>query len=170
MHITKGLYAALLAGPLLGLAMPSGAAAQMPQSGTQAGLTQIAAAGGGFRREGGGFRGFRGGGGFRGYRGYGGPYFSGSLFFGPGFGFYDPFYDPFWGPYYYRPRVIVRERIPAQGYLPPPEGPAPEASWYRCDNPAGYYPYVRTCNGQWQAVPVTPDDAPPGPPPQGPRP
>ena len=172
MHITKGLCAALIAAPLMTLGMPSQAAAQAPQGVTQAGPTQIAAAGGGFRRGGGGFRGYRGGGfgGFRGYgyRGFGGPYFGGSLLFGPRFGFYDPFYDPFWGPYYYRPRVIVRERIPTRGYLPDMEGPPPEPNWYRCDNPEGYYPYVRTCNGPWQPVPVAPDNAPPGPP--GPRP
>ena len=95
--------------------------------------------------------------------------------FGPGFGFYDPWYDPFWGPRfgygygfygypydYYPPpaRVIVRERIPEPGYLPPPDEPPPEQNWYRCDNPQGFYPYVRNCNGPWQSVPVDASERP----------
>lgn len=27
-------------------------------------------------------------------------------------------------------------------------------SWYYCQNPPGYYPYVQRCNTQWQAVPA----------------
>lgn len=29
-------------------------------------------------------------------------------------------------------------------------------SWYYCDNPKGYYPYVQSCNGSWRAVAPTP--------------
>jgi hypothetical protein len=32
-------------------------------------------------------------------------------------------------------------------------------SWYYCQNPPGYYPYIQSCNGQWQQVPA---GAPPG--------
>jgi hypothetical protein len=32
-------------------------------------------------------------------------------------------------------------------------------SWYYCQNPPGYYPYIQTCNGPWQPVPA---GAPPG--------
>lgn len=40
---------------------------------------------------------------------------------------------------------------------PPPESAPPvEQSWYYCDNPRGYYPYVRSCPGGWRAVPATP--------------
>jgi hypothetical protein len=28
--------------------------------------------------------------------------------------------------------------------------------WHYCTNPQGYYPYVKTCPGGWQAVPATP--------------
>jgi hypothetical protein len=167
------LCAALVAAPLIGFA--TDAAAQGAQSGgAQASPpARGGGGGGGFRGGGGGFR----GGGFRDrddfrFRGgfYGG--------FGPGFGFYDPWYDPFWGPRfgygygygygfygYYPPpaRVIVRERIPEPGYLPPPDAPPPAQNWYRCDNPQGFYPYVRNCNGPWQSVPVTPPNTP-GPP------
>ncbi|HEX3483451.1 MAG TPA: hypothetical protein VHT51_00230, partial [Micropepsaceae bacterium] len=66
---------------------------------------------------------------------------------------------------------VIREYAPPPDYLPPPDAPPPEASWYHCSNPEGYYPYVQSCDGEWQAVPVTPDRAPPpprdnGPPPQ----
>jgi len=32
-----------------------------------------------------------------------------------------------------------------------------EDSWYYCDDPQGYYPYVRSCNVQWRPVPITPN-------------
>ena len=38
-------------------------------------------------------------------------------------------------------------------------GPAPIGFWYRCDMPAGYYPYVPMCQSPWRIVP----SAPPGP-------
>lgn len=28
--------------------------------------------------------------------------------------------------------------------------------WYYCNNPDGYYPYIKTCNTAWQRVPATP--------------
>jgi hypothetical protein len=48
-------------------------------------------------------------------------------------------------------------------YLDPPieSGPPQDQVWYYCEDPAGYYPYVRSCNGQWQAVPSTPPGAVP---------
>jgi len=142
--------------------------------------------GGGFNRGGGGFSrgdgGFnRGGGGFRGDRFRGRDRFSGSIFIGSGFG--PGWYDPFWWPYgpygyggygygygygYYPPPRVV-ERVyaaPPEDYLVPPDGPPPAQNWYHCPNPEGYYPYVRECNAEWEAVPVTPD-GPPGPPRQG---
>jgi hypothetical protein len=33
-------------------------------------------------------------------------------------------------------------------------------SWYYCQNPPGYYPYIQNCKSQWQAVPA--GAAPPG--------
>ncbi len=30
------------------------------------------------------------------------------------------------------------------------------ASWYYCNNPPGYYPYVSACNGPWRQVPTAP--------------
>jgi hypothetical protein len=40
-----------------------------------------------------------------------------------------------------------------QPYL---QGPAPTGFWYRCDLPAGYYPYIPTCQTPWRIVPSTP--------------
>ncbi len=50
-------------------------------------------------------------------------------------------------------------------YPPPPPRTAPPASaaqqfWYRCANPAGYYPYVTQCPDGWQRVPASPPAAP----------
>ena len=35
-------------------------------------------------------------------------------------------------------------------------GPAPIGFWYRCDLPAGYYPYIPTCQTPWRIVPSAP--------------
>jgi hypothetical protein len=35
-------------------------------------------------------------------------------------------------------------------------GPAPTGFWYRCDMPAGYYPYVPDCQRPWRVVPSAP--------------
>jgi hypothetical protein len=40
---------------------------------------------------------------------------------------------------------------PNAGAVAAPE-PATPAWWYYCDNPQGYYPYVRQCVSQWQRV------------------
>jgi len=187
-NIFKAVCAAALISPLAATSAfastegnarpaPAGVVADTPP------ITLIAAAGpraggpgggggGGFRGNGGGFRGgFRGNGGYRGgFRGgYGGSRFRGGLFIGPSFGYYDPFWYPYAYPYgfggYYAPPVVVRERDygPPPDYLPAPEGPPPEQNWYRCAMPEGYYPYVQSCDGPWQAVPVTPEQSPPPP-------
>ena len=175
--LVHAICAALIAAPLIGIGTNAAAqgvvgaaraAGQGAQSGGggQGGGPGAMSGGGG---SGGGFRG-------RGFRDRDNFRFRGGFYggFGPGFGFYDPWYDPFWGPrfaygfygsypydYYGAPtRVIVRDRIPEPGYLPPPNEAPPEQSWYRCDNPQGFYPYVRSCNGPWQSVPVTPPDGP----------
>ena len=50
---------------------------------------------------------------------------------------------------------------PPYGPPPPPAAP-PQASWYYCDNPQGYYPYVQNCSVQWRPVPSTPPGYAPG--------
>jgi hypothetical protein len=49
-------------------------------------------------------------------------------------------------------------------YVPPaeaemPAGQPPAQTWYFCDNPSGYYPYVASCPTPWHEVPQAP---PPG--------
>jgi hypothetical protein len=91
--------------------------------------------GGGF--HGGGFHGhFAGGRGWRG--GWGG--------FGFGFGYAGYPYDDDWYdaydayPYYGAP------------YYPAATPYAAGSSWYYCQSPAGYYPYVQQCAVAWQPV------------------
>jgi hypothetical protein len=38
-------------------------------------------------------------------------------------------------------------------YMPPTVAPPPPRTYYYCDNPPGYYPYVRACPTPWRAVP-----------------
>ena len=63
---------------------------------------------------------------------------------------------PWWGfgPYWYPPPIVYAP--PA--YVPPPSYAVPAASgtWYYCDDPAGYYPYVRSCDAPWRPVAAQP--------------
>jgi hypothetical protein len=43
---------------------------------------------------------------------------------------------------------------PVLAQVPVPAPVAPGATWYYCDNPAGYYPYVAQCAAPWRAVPA----------------
>jgi len=81
-----------------------------------------------------------------------------------------PYYYPY-PPYPYYPPIVT---VPAQPQVyieqgnpqPAPQvSPAPQAGnyWYHCDNPDGYYPYIKECPGGWQKVAPTP---PPQPQPQ----
>jgi hypothetical protein len=72
-----------------------------------------------------------------------------------------PFWGPYWGPYwggYWRPYAYPYGYPPVatvpstQVYVQPSAPP----SWYYCDNPQGYYPYVQQCPGGWRAVAPTP--------------
>jgi hypothetical protein len=79
------------------------------------------------------------------------------------------------GPYwYFYPEPVY----PYPAYVPPaydvqpppppaPAGMPPAQSWYFCDNPSGYYPYVASCSTPWREVPQTP---PPGSAPDAPPP
>src|SRR6266481_9539876 len=69
-----------------------------------------------------------------------------------------PYPDP------YTPPVVVQAAPPS----PPPQPQALPPTWYYCDRPAGYYPYVPECASGWKTVPATPPPgaaAPPPPPP-----
>lgn len=61
-----------------------------------------------------------------------------------------------WPPYaYYEPPPVIVQRPPV--YVEPEA--APEDYWYYCQNPQGYYPYIKTCPGGW--LKVVPDVTPP---------
>ena len=96
-----------------------------------------------------GWRGFHGGwyGHHRGWRS--GFYWGGSIVLGPPWYPYHPYY------YYAAPPVVIPQE--PQTYVQP-EQPK-ENYWYYCQNPQGYYPYVKTCPGGWMKV--VPQPAPP---------
>jgi len=78
-----------------------------------------------------------------------------------------PFYGPYYAypPYYYDYPPPVVYAPPPVVYAPPPPvvvAPTPtyvqqpSSSWYYCDNPKGYYPYVQDCGSGWRQVPAQP--------------
>jgi hypothetical protein len=69
-------------------------------------------------------------------------------FTGGGWYFYPQPIYPY--PTYVPPAIIVQQAPPVPTGLPPAQ------SWYYCDNPQGYYPYVAACDGPWRQVPATP--------------
>ncbi|UCF92875.1 MAG: hypothetical protein JSW39_01580 [Desulfobacterales bacterium] len=73
-------------------------------------------------------------------------YWSGTIVLGP------------WYPYSYyyaAPPVVIQQQPPV--YAPPEP---PEVNyWYYCQNPQGYYPYVKSCPGGWMKV--VPETTPP---------
>lgn len=68
------------------------------------------------------------------------------------------------GPYYTYPPVVIRQAPPPvyieqgnQQSQQSQQQPAQDNFWYHCDNPEGYYPYIKDCPGGWQKVdPVPP--------------
>lgn len=110
----------------------------------------------------GGHGGGHGGGGGHGARsgfhgGYHGGYGVGFYFGGPYLGWPYPWpYDY----YYYYPYGAYPYAYGDDSAPPPDAGPGPavpqQQSWYYCDAPQGYYPYVRSCTHPWQAVAPTP--------------
>jgi hypothetical protein len=60
-------------------------------------------------------------------------------------------------PYYYYPPPVVYAPPPVYYTPPAPTYVAPQAqTWYYCDNPQGYYPYVSVCAAGWRQVPASP--------------
>ncbi|WP_431825598.1 hypothetical protein [Burkholderia sp. F1] len=74
------------------------------------------------------------------------------VFVGSGFGFGYPFGYPW---YYYPPEVVAVPTSPPQ-YIEQADEVMQQSSWYRCDQPEGFYPYVQTCPGGWREVPAQP--------------
>jgi hypothetical protein len=85
--------------------------------------------------------------------------------FGWGLGFYwgGPILGAPWYPWYYPygyyagPPAVIQEQPPV--YVQPQQ--PQENYWYYCQDPQGYYPYVKTCPGGWMKV--IPQPSPPRP-------
>lgn len=93
---------------------------------------------------------FRGGGGHHG----GGPGWGPLLGLGIGLGILGltyPYYGSPYRPDYAPPPVM--DPSPDELYLQPvPQQPARTNYWYYCQDPEGYYPYVKRCPGGWMKV------------------
>jgi hypothetical protein len=71
------------------------------------------------------------------------------LFIGPGWGWY---YPP---PAYYYPPVVAVPAAPPVYVEQESASAVPEPQpnyWYYCPESQAYYPYVKDCQGGWQAV------------------
>ncbi|MDR2240936.1 MAG: hypothetical protein LBE33_10900 [Zoogloeaceae bacterium] len=53
--------------------------------------------------------------------------------------------------YYYSPPVVVQPE-PVYIERSMPSAPQADAVWYYCNESRTYYPYVKTCPGEWQRV------------------
>jgi hypothetical protein len=87
------------------------------------------------------------------------------VYVGPGWG-WGPGWGPGWYPYgpYYYPGYYPGPAVVAVPPANPPQyieqgtdgnpaatdGSSPNAWWFHCAQPEGYYPYVRECPGGWQ--------------------
>src|SRR5271157_3913176 len=95
--------------------------------------------------------GWHGGGYYGGWHGYYGGWHGG------GYGWYG--FGPWWGwgyPYAYPSYGYPYSAYPSAGaQLPVPSEPQ-QSYWYYCQDPQGYYPYVRNCPGGWTQVVPTP--------------
>ena len=130
--------------------------------------------GGSYGGYGGGSYGWHGGygghGGYGWYGGHGGYGWYGGhgsnvgvdLWIGPGWGPgwwgpYYPYYYPYYPyyPYYATPPVVVEEQEPQTYIQLPPKAKEP-SYWYFCNDPKGYYPYVKKCPKGWQKVVPSP--------------
>ena len=134
--------------------------------------TMTASADQGWRGGGGGSYGYRGGGGGSyGYHGYGGggpryyggawggPGYYGGAWVGPGWGAWGAWGPGWWWPpaypYYVAPPVVIEKQ--PQTYIQSTPAPEEQAYWYYCQNPQGYYPYVKKCSTKWMKVVPSPD-------------
>ncbi len=107
-------------------------------------------------------RGGHGGGHYGGWGGHRG-YYSGmglGLGLGYGLGYYGGSY---YAPYYNYPPSVITVPVAPPVYIqqaPPVVQQYPAGYWYYCNNPQGYYPYIKQCSGGWQQVDPMPSSAP----------
>jgi hypothetical protein len=58
------------------------------------------------------------------------------------------------------PPVYIERSGPQQQQQQPQLMQPTQPWWYYCENPQGYYPYVRVCPNGWQQVPAQPPPEP----------
>jgi hypothetical protein len=99
-------------------------------------------------------------GGHGGYGGHGNHVGVG-VWLGPGWGpgWWGPYYYPNYYPYYQELPVVI-EQQPDVYIQPAPQPEQQPIYWYFCNDPQGYYPYVKQCPSGWMKVAPTPP-APP---------
>lgn len=76
----------------------------------------------------------------------------GLLGLGYGLGYYG---GPYYSPYYAYPPTVVTIPVTPPVYIqqsPPVTQQYPPGYWYYCNNPDGYYPYIKECPQGWQQV------------------
>jgi len=110
---------------------------------------------------------------FWGFGGWGWPYYG----YWP---YYYPYYYPYYPAYYSYPygygygyggygaypasTGYVEQGMDSAAPAQAPAAPAAPSYWFYCSNPAGWYPYVKSCSQQWQAVSPPQAGAPTAPP------
>jgi hypothetical protein len=101
------------------------------------------------------------GGGHYGGGHYGGGYYApyyGGVALGLGLGYGLGYYGGYYGGGYPSTTIITAPATPPV-YIQqaaPVVQQNPAGYWYYCNNPQGYYPYVKQCNSSWQQVEPTP--------------
>jgi hypothetical protein len=104
---------------------------------------------------------YHGGGSHSGHHYHSGSSWHGAIWIGPGWGGWDPWWGPPYYPHYYpyyrnypyypETPAVIQQQPPV--YVQPKE----QYYWYFCQNPEGYYPYIKNCPGGWlKVVPPTP--------------
>lgn len=100
----------------------------------------------------------------RGYYGRGG-YYNGiglglGLGYGLGYGLVGYYGNGYYSPYYgYPSTTIITAPATPPVYIQqaaPVVQQNPAGYWYYCNNPQGYYPYIKQCPNGWQQVSPTP--------------
>jgi hypothetical protein len=96
-----------------------------------------------------------------GYYGHGGYYNGMGLALGLGLGYgLGSYGGSYYSPYYNYPSTIVTVPATPPVYIQQQAAPVvqqnPSGYWYYCNNPQGYYPYIKQCPNGWQQVAPTP--------------
>lgn len=83
-------------------------------------------------------------------------HFSGSIWIGPVWGPWAGSAYPYYYPYYSPPPVVVQQ-APEEFVQRPDTQSEDSGYWYYCQDPKGYYPYVKRCPNGWLRVVPSPD-------------